>query len=217
MAKRGRPRKDGAIRDENGKIMSSEYSAGRRARTEERNRDFERIAHWQRAKLVIQTLVKEPKLESPIGRMFALGEPRAISAIMWEAAFRALNILEGYDRIVLNVQRNPQGIVIGETHGKSLADDPDDETVGRATEKLMRLESVLGQCKTPGVSSATKEALRGKEITSLYQAELIYQGLSALVIEFKLQGHDEKAIDMSARQRRLPGEEALVEPVRLSA
>jgi hypothetical protein len=214
MARAGRKRRPGVARNANGEILTSAKNAERRDRGDGDWRARE-VAHFQRAKMIVNALIKDPKLGTTIGKMLLLAMPRAISAQMYAAGEHACRILSTYDRIVLGVNRNPSGIVIGDTGGRSTSSEPDQETVERATKNLMRLERTLGRAVMSGVAHAVKVLVRGGDITD-EQADLAIMGLKELVKEYGFDEISEQDGIKAAKKYRFIGEEKLLEAIVLT-
>ena len=208
---KGRKRRIGVPRNKNGDILSTAKRAERRNRGDDDWRARE-VAHWQRAKMIVQALIKDPRLGTPLGKMLLLGVPRAITAQMYAAGDHAFKILNLYDSIVLGVNRNPSGVVIGGVGGKSVLADPEDETIAGAANGLMRLERTLGRALMPGASNAVKVLLRGGEVSD-EQADLAILGLKELVKEYGFNEISDSHATKAARNYRFIGEEKLLEPV----
>ena len=191
--KRGRaPRKD-VERGSTGRIKTAVHE-----------RDISALGKWHRARAIVHQLLPDNRLDSPMGRMLLIGDPRWIDVTEFEAGERFLKILTNYDRTVLGVGRDPRGIDLNSAQGRALAPDVDPDVVSSITGKLMECESVLGMAG-PGVASVTKEMVRGG--SAVVNSDLVVKGLKALATHWKLDTVPVAKIRRSGEKMRFSVEE----------
>lgn len=184
------------------------------AKSQQRDRDAASLAKWMRAKKIVQTLIRDPRLESPLGRMLLIGYPRPISEAAFEAGVRALRIMQRYDAIVLNVSRTPRPLEM-DGGGISCREEAPAGVIREVTEAFMKLEASMGQCRVQGAREACKSLLRGDE-QSIEDANRAVECLRHLVQVFKLDAPSNDKIAGKAKKYRFIGEEKLEEALRIS-
>jgi hypothetical protein len=211
MARPGRKRRVGVPRNANGEILTSAKNAERAARNGDKDWRVREVAQFQRAKMIVEALIKDPRLTSPIGKMLLLGAPRAITAQLYAAGDHALKIMNTYDRVVLGVCRDPSSVPLEGAGGRSVAAEVDQSVVSSATQSLMRLERALGRVILPGAASAFKSLVRGAEPTK-DQADLAVMCLKEVCVEFGFDIPSSEAAK-AAKGYKFIGEEKLLEPV----
>ena len=174
----------------------------------QREKDIDGLARWRRARAIVEALIRDPRLSTPLGRMLLLGAPRAISEELFEAGVRGGRVLERYDMLVLGVRRGPAIVSLSGGGGRTLKDDPQNCDVRDATDALMRLEGVLGGVKFFGAKDAAKRLMRGEEMAP-EDASRAVEGLKALALHYRLTGLSADQIRHRARRFRYIGEDNL--------
>jgi hypothetical protein len=212
MARAGRKRRIGVERGAGGEIKTAAKNAERKARGGKEWRVMQ-VAQAQRAKMIVDALIKDQRLSTPLGQMLLLGSPRAISAQVFAAGEHALKVLNAYDRVVLGVHRTPAGQSL-DGGGRSVGEPPTKEQVEDATKQFMRVERALGAARMPGCASAVKRLLRGEQVT-LEQVDLAVLGLKSLAKEFGFDAVNAGEAHRAAMRHRFIGEDNLAEAVAL--
>jgi hypothetical protein len=210
MARAGRKRRVGVERGAGGEIKTAVKNAERRVGKDAR---IQSVVAAQRAKMIVDALIRDQRLSSTLGQMLLLGSPRAITAQVYAAGEHAAKVLIAYDRIVLGVTRSPSGQFL-DGRGKSIAEPPTKEQVEDATKQFMRVEKALGAARMPGCASAVKRLLRGEAVT-LDQIDLAVLGLKNVAKEFGFDAIDANQARRGALRHRFIGEENLAEAVAL--
>ena len=187
----------------------------REAREDERNHDADQLGKWRRANLIVNYLIKDPRLATPLGQMLLLGHPRSISEELFEASIRAAEVYQRYDNVFLGMSRSTAPLSLDGHAGRSTADDLPEELVKRVKDDFIRVEAILGQCPVPGVRDAVKDLLRGIE-PARSQIDLCIVGLKALAIRDRLDRIPQSAISARAKRYRFIGEDNLETALKVS-
>lgn len=158
--RRGRPRRDGVERGAGGKIKTAVYTVEQTQRAKKADEDVLALARWRAAKIVVEKMLAEPRLASPIGRMFLLGAPLQISEAEFEAGVRFGKILDAYDRIILGVVRDPKAQDVNAARGRALRDGPSDDLVSQTIGNLQQAEKGLFNVREATVKMADASEIR---------------------------------------------------------
>lgn len=123
--RRGRPRKEGVERGETGRIKSSVYTVQQSRKSAQQDADARALGRWRAARAIVETLLPDTRLATPLGKMLLLGAPFSINEAEFEAGSRLFKIMERYDRIFLGVGRTAKAQDIGAERGSALTLGPD--------------------------------------------------------------------------------------------
>lgn len=205
---RGRPRREGVERGATGKIKTGVYLVEQSKASAKAAEDIHSLARWRAARIIVERMLQEPKLASPLGRMFLLGVPIKISKAEFEAGVRFGQILDAYDRVVLGINRDPKAQDINGARGRALREGPGEDEVNRAISNFSHAEQALFDVREalvrmadgveiplgPGADlvNATKALVRGDDWER--RAAFAVVGLKALARYWSLDGVQETKI-----------------------
>lgn len=163
--KGGRPRRDGVIRDEHGRIDYSQY-----------REDPRTLPAWNRYRDVAQEMALDPRMASQRGRMFYA---RQITSAQFEAANRWADLLEAYDFLILGRRRTPAPPAL-ERLGRAENNFQDQSRIDvvnaafhAAHEALLTAGkiaeiSLTRLCRDEGTGSMTEDAIRGMQVLAVH-------------------------------------------------
>jgi len=210
--KSGRKPREGVVRGATGKIKTSEYEREQKLEEARQARDAASMGQWMRAKQIVAALLPDSRLPTPLGRMFLLGKPGAITLPQYEAGERLFQILESYDRNILGQHRSPPALDMDRVRGRGNEEADLSGLPEAEREKIMRrykaisaglmeVESVL--LNSPNgrvVAEATKALVRGTEWDGRWREAI--QGLQLLADHWRLTDVPQKIIREAARVQR---------------
>lgn len=161
----GRPRREDVARDNQGRVMASEY-----------REDPRTLPQWNRLRDIAAEMMIDPRLGTQRGRMFY---QRQITASEFEAANRWADMLDAFDILVLGRRRTPASPALERLgHGESSGRDP--EAVARFRERHSAAHAALlagGKiceiatnrlCREEGLGAFYTDAQRGLRLLAAH-------------------------------------------------